>query len=520
MSLASLTGYTIGELARICGDLKISILNVVIDACQAGHAQTDLREAIERPARVAESALSINVTAASLSGQPALAGDPLSPFTSILIDYVDGNCASRSSRPFLSLSDLSPLLAEDGRLQKQNVVHACLNALGHAPFCENPLHSQSENQPHNRILSPLSSLGSAAFSAKEALNRIYSDLDKHFDHRELFQTLNPITTSPGANPPELAQLLDHYAEWFLSKAKGAADWSLPMKVVAALATSSLAEALGNNAFQNELLLILSKGLEGDRAFFNERFEEWLETTQARDHDAGIDDFFFLPVRISAIYARLGLIYLAQAADVLPPEHESKVSQIPGLLMEAFPNAHLVLIESQAIQMTNFYVGCALSNQPRLAEEAYGAYFLDHCLTRGRHLRDGAKGPQVLAYLRERARDESNIQCDALAVPNTTIPTFMMCAPLLGLESVCDESLAVWNGLTTNLFLPASCASFAEPRICHGHNEVLDIGRDVYSCEDFRRCVEREPLHEVSKCFAMTELLLVLTGVHLYPNRIP
>lgn len=522
--LPSAHGISVAELIRYARDLDVKILNIVIDACQSGHSSTDLREAIEKPAKENKSSLCISIIASCLPDQSSLAGSPLSPFTKGLNDFIVGSADSQVARPILTLGDISHLIPEITHQsgKRQNVVHYSLNVLGPAHFCVNPLVGEKQRQPHNVLLSPQSNLGAAAFRSKDALEAVYASAQSSFQHKALVAALRPICDSSSTDLPALDELLWHYVGWFSDRVKNTGDWSIPFRIAASLSTASISVGWSSDSFVKSMALSIAQSLEADLKIFREaHISNTLEPLGIFSHE-GINSFYFAPIRLSHCYARMGLCLIAANLGLLNIfEVVELVSAITTNIQREVPNLQKILNESQGYHLGIFFAACALTGNSFIAEQPFGWYLNDHHLLRGKVLRSECNVELALKYLRQRGSDPTLIEHAGIAIPNTTLPILMACAKILRLHDIIDPYLVGWNNLTTSIFIPEKSSSFGDKVMEQGINISRSIGVDFYSVEQY--CDEVDQEH--GKNFERTSILsdrglIKCAAAYLYPDRFP
>ncbi len=517
-------GISISELIRYARDLEIKILNIVIDACQSGHSGTDLREAIEKPAKENDSSLCISIIASCLPDQSSIAGHPLSEFTKSLNDFLIGAADSHVSRRILTLGDLSQLIPEIHHRsgKRQNVVHYSLNVLGPAHFCMNPLLGNKQRQPHSAILSPHSNLGAAAFKAKETLEDVYASVLTCFQHRRLVTALRPICDSSSSDLPALNELLWHYADWFSARAKPTGDWSLPLRIAASLSTSSISAGWKSDSFIRCRALAIAQSLETDLQVFRDiRAADNLEPLGLLSFH-GINSFYFAPLRLSHCYARMGLCLIAAHLGFLDPiEVSESVSKLLALIQREVPNLQVILNESQGPHLGIFFAACAVTGKALLAEQPFGFYLNDHHAMNGKVLRDDCTTELALKYLRQRGSDPTLIKYSGIALPNTILPIMMACAKALGMNDVMDPCLIRWNKIATSLFIPKFGSSFGDKAMEEGNNITRSIGSDVYTVDEYCNELELEHADDFERTPILSERgLIKCAAAYLYPDRFP
>ncbi|RYD84801.1 MAG: caspase family protein [Verrucomicrobiaceae bacterium] len=491
-SSPSLTGFPVSLIVRFAVEMGVSILNIVIDACHSGQAQADLRDALERPAMSEDPSICVSVLASSLADQSSFTGNPYSYFTTKLNDFIVGNHTVQSKKAWVSLADIASVMVhnyQDGNLG-QNVVQASLNVLGPAPFCINPLLVSSEQQPHSPLLSPKSNLGKQVHRLKDTLARIHGDLPRQLEDLSLIQALGKIAESAGEMHGELASLFEHYGEWFAEEARKQNDWSLPVRIAGSIATASLGVSNPSPELRSSIRRIVKESIDQDFDFFVHHFEDWIQATSGLSaRGGGPDEFYQLPIRITAYYGRLGLIMLAHKIGVITCEGLSDVvERVCDLLTEKFGLCHVILNEKQAFYLVPFFQGCAQVGLQNLAERVFGFFFCDHFLCGGAVLRENATSEQIWSYLQARSKNEQKIDCGGIANPNEVLPILLYGAYLNGFGDLVDESLAEFSGGSANLTLVANTASFRKPVIDDAMNCTLTIGQDVYSTEEFFRSI--------------------------------
>lgn len=520
----SASGIPISDLIRYARDLKIGTLNIVLDACRSGQAGADLREAIERPARENNSSLCVSILASCLPDQSSVTGNPLSAFTKLLNDFIVGSKDPFVNRRFLTLGDISQLMpaVRHAAGSRQTVVHYALNVLGPARFCANPLLNERQRQPHNALLSPHSSLGEAALNSKEALEAVYTSIGNGFRHEKLISALRPVCDNSGASLLSLDELLDHYFEWFGTRAKKTPDWSLPLRVSASLATASLAVGWETDFFVKSRALGIARSLHTDLQVLRKVLQTGDLEPLGLLSSQGISPFYYAPIRLSHCYARMGLCLIAANLGYLDSaEVNLQVDGVTKIIQEKVPALHLILNETQGPHIGIFFAACALTNNHELAEFPFGMYLADHDLVKGKVVRDGCSAEVVLKYLRQRAKDPSQIDYSGVALPNTTLPIFIACAKLLQCEDLIDPYLFCWNKITTSIFIPQRGSIFGNETMELGINATRTVGRDFYSVATYCEEIASEHTPNFDRTKIQSDRgLLKCAAAYLYPSRFP
>jgi hypothetical protein len=484
--LPSLTGLSISFIVRFAASADISLVNIVIDACQSGGAQLELTEALQRPVRTDEPSVSVSMLVACLTDQPAFAGNPFSLFTSKLLTFMEGAATTHSTREWLSLADIASPLASQMQSSGQDAMHVALNVLGPAPFCLNPLHNPATQQPHSRVLSPRSPLGKRVFDFKDTLYRIYADLDKSLDDRLALSTFSKIVDFSEPHQEDLALLIDHFSEWYFRRSAASGDWSTALRILGSMSVSALAIERPSEALAKSLASCVSSAMYHDLEFFEFKFSEWIEHTSGLNRNlTPFDNFHYFPIQISALYGRLGLIMLAQEAGLIWHENASEVViNATNILLERFPNAHVLINEAQALYMAPFFQGCSAMKLFNKGEEVLGQFLNDHAHYSGCCLDDSAKGETIWRYLKWRQSNETQKAFKDAASINTALPVFLYACKLLNSDDIADQCLAHFDRCETNIAIATSIPSFRELHMQKIINCNLTIGMDVHRSSEY------------------------------------
>lgn len=518
-SVPSATGVTIAEILRLVSDLEIDSVNILIDACYSGQAQRDLREISENPSFDGKMCPSVNIIAASLPFQPAIGRVPLSDFTFLLVQYIRGEKDSNLPKRHISITDLGPMLAQDqaSESHRQNLVFSAINLLGEIPLFENPIFSGEDVQPHSKILSPRSPLGSAVFTTKECLARAYKDVLVDFDDNSLLDAFRSICSSAEGDSEELLKLLFHYSSWFSSRLASSNDWSLRLRFSSVLAAASLPTALTNSEFRRGIVEIVRSSLCADAEILNEFVRSRSFDSIGLHAYSSLDDLYFLPVRLSAIYGRIGLILELERLDGISLLED--LSSLLQRLIDERLSSHLIFSESQAFQLYLFFQAVSERQVREVSEQIFGAYVNDHFSVCGCVLRDNADKIQVLEYLRSR-HDHSKLEnVSGLARPNSALPLLILVSQLFNLDSTIDPWLYSLNRSHTNIFLSNASVQFGDAIIEDGVNLHLEVGKDFYSCSEYREHIRLAQQMHGMPLIGNDLRFLLLVCIHLMPDRL-
>lgn len=517
-------GISISELIRYAQDLGIKVLNIVIDACQSGHSSADLREAIERPARENEGSMCISILASSLPDQSSITGEKLSAFTSKLNDFISGASDSQVIRPLLTLSDISSLFPEIRHKsgKRQNIVHYSLNVLGPAYFCINPLIKEKRVQPHNSLLSPASSLGATAFKLKQSLEAVYTELPNSFKQNDLLSSIRAICNSSSGDLIALDELLWHYVDWFTSRAAQADDWSLPLRISAAISTASMEVGWKSDLFMRSQALSIARSLERDISIFEKVVNSRNLAHLALFTSLDVNSFYFSPIRLSHCYARIGLCMFAARLGLLDSERTfNLLADLVTLIQGDAINLHVILNESQGPHLGIFFAACASTQNSQSAEQTFGLYLCDHFMVKGKVLRDGCNTEMALKYMQQRAINPEEINYGGIALPNTVLPIFMICAEMLDIGDCIDPYLARWNNMATSFFVAESNTIFGREIMDQGVNVTRSVGRDFYVIREYCEELRLEHVEGFEKTSPLSERgLISWAAAYIYPDRFP
>ncbi|RYZ86964.1 MAG: hypothetical protein EOP04_12775 [Proteobacteria bacterium] len=379
-----------------------------------------------------------------------------------------------------------------------------------------------EHQPHSSLLSPYSNLGVAIFKSKNDLESIYDKLPTSFQHRLLIDTLRPICKSAETHLPDLDNLLWHYADWLTNRCLRANDWGLPLRIAASISTASISIGWDSDEFTNSKARLIARALEHDIATFHSICESKNLDPLHLMASGGINSFYFASLKLSHLYARMGLCMISGELGLLDnDEILNLVPQIIALVTQEVPHLHLILNETQGPHIGIFLAACAATHRGSLTESTFGLYVNDHHLVKGKVLREDINSELTLKYLRQRAIDPSLIEYAGTALPNTVLPILMICAKELGLDDAINPYLVGWHKVFTSIFLPKNEDLFGENTIEKGINVTRSVGIDFHTVSGYTKELEKENA-EFSRHspFLSERGLLKCAASYLLPNRFP
>lgn len=491
--LPSASGISIGQIIRWATDLKVKVLNILVDACQSGSSLTDLREILEQTGRDNEKGPAVSLLVSSTNDQSSWTGENLSQFTNKIHEVLTGVVRAHVSRKFLTLADISaviPKLQGGSSGGSQDAVHTAINVLGPPTFCKNPLHDGQEDDPHPALLSPYSGLGQKAFAHQKSLRRFYEQLQSQepVSHLLLLEEIRTIGSQATGAELQLLDLVQHYQRWFTDNFEQN-DWSLDFRLNASIASGAF-EAL----FEDESLLFsafqpVGDALDRDFNYLTECLGEQFLNNTGILHDMTLDSLYQGPRRLSEIYGRLGLRMIASGGGFLEPPEMTSMRAVVEALTSSLESHHVVICETQAAGLALFFCGCIACEEFDIAESVFSLFLHDYLLNKGMFLRSGPTPEQIVSYLLNRPTSNRDSKLDfnhqGLAKPDVFLPVFLLNSGSLDLDQIIDRDLNNLRNRTASIFEISDLKFYSRKVISSGINLNLQVGSDFFCAQEFR-----------------------------------
>jgi hypothetical protein len=236
--------------------------------------------------------------------------------------------------------------------------------------------------------------------------------------------------------------------------------------------------------------------------------------------SGFDEFFYLPVRISAILGWLSVGGFLEEGikGKLASNSLDSICGIVRRCYEQYGDCFRIVSELQAPPLLYFFDFCRRHGKSELAEMIWGEYYTDFASTTGSALRIGQGGESIFNYLHSRSLDADLRAIDGFAGLSHTLPVILSAAEFLS----SDEQIILksFDRLEVNIYAPESYADFGDSTMQTGMNHIMGIGRDIWQLTDFEKEYEGilQGIEERIVASSPVEVASALICSLIFPDR--
>lgn len=479
LSKVSTTAYSLSNLLQLVQELNPKHANVVIDACESGGVLGDIRSALRANDFGDAGSTGISLLAACAKDQYAGELDGAGICTSVMLRCVNGAIFVQDFSPDLDLADIAKKVSRAG-ISDQNPVFWGLNLSIAAPFCSNP-HYSNEGTLREAIAAPSETKNASRI--KNAIWQSYVELEDRWDCRSFSKRLIELLDLQALDVWARLTLLAQISTAFTLQASGSTDSFREIEVHATCLVSLLPyceDPLVSEYVLQESALISEKVLN--------RLTAIVESLESDEYAllgrSAVPELFFLPVRITKLAGWIGAALHIAESHGRPIDRE-RVQKLFDSIFDKYALSCSSMSEQQAPYAISAITALAKLGFRDCAEMYCSSLFKSLCDVRGNIASPSISSRETIAYLFARAFNDFSDSDGLIARPSELAMVLLLCATILDLGDIFDESLIDLDRTSINAFIPASYKHYGRERIDSGRNYTFKIGFDIWTVADLK-----------------------------------
>jgi len=525
MLSSSALGMT--ELFSAVNEAQPRQSNIILDACQAGGVVTDLH-ALLKPELIGGSQTpGITIFASSAADQYSSESEEGGVGTMELMGCIDGAVVVQTLRPTLDLLEIGKAAASrvSGKYPEQTPVLWGLNLYGEGRFCKNPHYAG--------IMPPVPSLpqiwpGSPQYDVirgdSEAIWREYLSVDSDFDPRRLLERMVPAIRATSCDAGDAAVFARGLAKAFSIRAAGSSDIFQGAQVMAAC-TVALLDRAHEEPIDAAIVEMAGQTLELTQEAIVETARLVSEDQYALLSDkAALGDLFYLPMRLSQLLGWIGgQHFIGRWAGKPDAFEEEVVEALVQRILEKYAPSVVCVSDAQAAYLLAFLWCCRQRGWNDTAELMIGHMANSLIASHASVASPDIDPDRVFEFLNRRLDGNFSEAFDLLARPCELLSVLLLMSHCFGLHDALDPDLHLLDHVSLNVFLPRDHREFGKPTIRNGINHTYEIGRGIWTLEDFSSVWESDCVSQINAdpYVKLTSVKIgALYAALLFPNRSP
>jgi Caspase domain len=486
MLSSSALGMT--ELFSVVNEVQPRQSNIILDACQAGGIVTDLH-ALLKPELIGGSQTpGITILASSAADQYSSENEEGGFGTIELMGCMDGTVVVQTLRPTLDLLEIgrAAALLVASKYPGQTPVLWGLNLYGEVRFCKNPHYAG--------IMPPVPSLpqispGSPQYDVirrdSEAIWREYLSVESDFDPRRLLERMVPAILAPSCDAGDAAVFARGLAKAFSIRAAESSDIFQGARVMA-VCTVALLDRAHEESIGDSIVDMASQTLELAQEAIAETAKILSENEYALiSGKSALGDLFYLPMRLSQLLGWIGAQHFIGRWAGRPDAFDEKdVEAIVRRILGMYSPSLASVSDVQAPYLLTFLSCCRQRGWNDTAESIIG-HIANSLIASNANVASPNIDPHRVFEFLNRLLDENFSDAfDLLARPCELLSVLLMMGHCFGLHDALDPDLHLLDHVSLNVFIPRDHREFSKPTIRNGINHTYEIGRGIWTLEDF------------------------------------
>ena len=531
----STTALPVNHIFNVINDRQPLQTNIIIDACEAGGLSSDLASLIKPEVFGNANSPSVSLFGSCMRDEAAEENKNKGGVaTQELLKYITGNICIDTRWPFLDIVQIGrnvSVAVEEAGYSQTPVVWG-LNLTGFSTFSKNPNFKSEENSAPDTI--NIHTLLSTDFDLiqdeKEQIWLHYIEIKNKSVTPEFLNFLINLVRelkSKGMDPAKIGAFLLATAENFATRVADNKDVFSEIEVMSAFGAAFLPILEEENAQQPFLVLLERIEMSANRALETLYTDLKTECNALMSSTSGLNDLFFLPIRITKILGWMGLVEIIQNHIGIDKKiHNQRSANILDELEKSYSCSFACVSDIQAPYLMVFLQMQEVSKLNEKFLLPLRCYINDFFYIKGNILHADVTGKDILNYLlRKSCNDYSGIE-DLIAKPSELLSVLFDGVITSDMKDEVDPYMIKLDHLPLNIFLAEDVTTFSEERIENGTNITIQIGSEVgngiFTIEDFRNnfineCEARiETLRENHK--PETIIAMVLSSFSM-PNRV-
>lgn len=512
----SATALSLADLLRMVAEAAPKQTYLFMDACQSGGLISDLNVILKSEVMGELGTPGVTLVATAAANQLAYEEGGHGIGTTALLDCVRGDVFLQDATPALDLVEIGRAVSEQvAAAGGQTPVVWGLNLYGPSSFCRNP-HAGSGDAPLRSVLVGWPDAATSA-AIREGLPQLwepYVDVATVWDARKFLDRLEPLLARLGDDAETAVGLVARIEESFSNRARGARDRFRELEVRAACAVALLPRS-GQPAVDQWLAKACS-GLAGMAEAAVGDVVTAIAGYEFALINGGLGELYRLPLRLSKLLGWAG--FAVHARRIAGDDGSTAAEKLADLYSRIFATYSLSLVSMSDCQAPDVLIALTASSHAGLLD--HGERLLSHMfssavLCGGRVARSDLDPSKQLSYLIMRTGSETEPNRELVAQPTELVLALLRASRLFDLSEEFDSSLAQFDHLALNAYLPETYLTFGEEHIAGGVNSVFQIGHDVWSVAELEAAWPDFPAPSGAGQ-AMTAILSSL----LFPDRVP
>ena len=496
----SATALPLNYIFNVINETRPLQTNIIIDACEAGGLVGDLASLIKPEVFGNADSPSVSLLGSCMRDQTAGENDSGGFATQEILKHITGDIVLDTRWPFLDLVQIgrsvSVGLKEQGH--EQTPVVWGLSLTGISTFSKNP---------HFQSTVPAASTTIAAHTfIPDDLNIVQEEKEKIWEHylkmprtgvtlsfiRSLVNSVKDLQQK-GMGAAKIGSFLLGTAEGFAMRVAGRPDAFSEIEVLAACGVAFLPIIEESDADQS-FTVLLDKILQGAVKVFEDMDADLSEPNALLSNASGLNDFYFLPIRISKI---LGWLSLVQRIKILLGSNEiisdEKYKRIIEKINTHYMSSYVCVSDEQSPYLMIYTQIQGFKSRDETFLFPVRCYISDFFLRQGRILHSNISGENVLHYLISRRTKDYTGVADILAQPSELLSVILDAAACSGMDEEVDPHMKNIDHMPLNILIPNAANVFADTPIEDSINITMQIGSEtrngVFTLDDFRRNFE-------------------------------
>ncbi len=507
------TGFSLGTLFNSVNELGARHVHIILDACESGGVSGDVITALKPNLIGQAGSAEITLLAACAEDQSAFEDQNGGRFTNKLLACINGTDFVQDLTPTIDLNEIgkriSAHFATDAR---QSPIYWGLNLSANTGFVKNPHFVPQSGLRETLAAAPGLNITPAI---REGLWQIYSEADEGFVPEKLRGLLRTLLEDAVSPLPSYIAFIHRIRTSLCDRAKRATDSFREIEIRVACLSSLLGE-IPTSAIADEYALRECEEILDDVKL---RLQELSERLRENDLELvgglGLSELYFLPIRISKILGWAGVFLLFGNPD------QKEAASICGLLHRVFNRYAGIAIAVSDLQAPFILTGLvALAKLDPDAAETWASLYFNSVAESGCCVAQWDLSFEAIPgfLLRRALADTANMERGVVANPTELVAVLLLLADRLQLKDTFDESLALLDHRSINLFVPETYSSYGDALINSGVNLTRKIGHDFFTVDELIAGLPANLLKVDTE--AKSVAILSVLSSFIYPNRTP
>lgn len=532
------TACSLSRVFEIINERPPAQCNIILDSCQSGGLVHDLG-ALLKPELLGKANTSgVSIFATSAADEYSTDTRDGGLGTVQLLKVLRGEVVVQTQHPFLDLVEVGRIASElilreseelaasgsAGGIASQNPVVWGMNLFGQSRFSKNPLFDSSKPASLFELtaISPRAQAAEAIKKSAQSIWALYYSPPDALTPSAIRDVLRPIVNAM-ADEHDVTNFVSGISTTLAARAVDSDDSFARVRVLACC-ISLLLQYCGKSGVAEGVILKLGAQLaDALRNELSAFYKDLCANPKCLAFE-GLSDFFYLPLRISNIFAWIGALFCFE--DLLGRDSSDIKAELKDLtekLIETYQQNVVFVSDEQASLGFIFLYAAQKYGMGEEGERVFGNLASSFFRANGFVARPMLNLSKVYDFVRRQVSNDFAEAYDMVASPTESLSVILMAARFYKLEDTLDPYLRELDHAAHFAFLPANHIDFGQEVIQLGRNHNFQIGQGVWRCEDFWKRWEEVCLPQLSSDKSLSNVavrLAALCSSLSFPDRTP